>query len=276
MKKHITPGIALEIARAQLQRLSGTFQAKATVLETLTAFPWQQYSTTSFDQQELSRLNLELDPRTCLGKVALCFAIAEQARTSGAERGYRYGEVREDAFRNILLAQWRNEYSGHAGPPPDGWLKELLMYDEPHGVPVFNGQQFDPLFVVTGNLKMNHPRIVTSPPWFAVASAMTVAQALQESDMSARLDALDAAELLCPNTVLVKENRLLPLVELNYHSDARRIVRELIEIRPTAAIFNLFEALTGSPHPDRSKLYSDRLWSYIQLELNKMEAAYVG
>ena len=94
------------------------------------------------DQQEVVVNNLELNQKSCLGRLALAAAVAEKhfpgIKVFGAE-------VWEDGLRNRLLAMLKVDPS--LADDPSFW-RELLLYEEPHAVLYFQGRQYDPLETV--------------------------------------------------------------------------------------------------------------------------------
>ena len=135
-KVEATKRKALEV----LESLTPNFKPQDTVEETLKSYPWGNLISMHFSQEELAQINIELDPKSCLGRAALSFAIIEKFFKGESEK-YKYGEVLDDWFWNVLMNQWKNYYDPSGQPLPDGWVSELLVYEEPHAV-VFGGENY--------------------------------------------------------------------------------------------------------------------------------------
>jgi len=257
-----------QLALDALNRCAPDFRPLDTAEATLASFPWKKFIGSQIsDQAELSRLNLELDPKGCLGRVALCFAIIEKHFPAEFER-FEYGEVTVDWFWLKLMKQWKDHYDPALTPLPEGWVDELLMYEEPHGVVVGKGgYQFDPLSVLMVGQQVWHPGAFTYEPWPAITSAMFVSQSLLAQNPLEKLRLLREAESACPGTCLVKQNRVLPLTMIGCNVEAAGILRNLASVRPSARLFFVLETLFGEKHEACRKIYGDRLWSILRSRL---------
>jgi hypothetical protein len=257
---------ARDRALQTLGHIAPNFKPSPSLESTLSMFPWRSFieNQTQPDQSTLHEYNLALDPRACLGKVALCFAIVERHFPARFEE-FSFGEILTDWFQSEIMQQWTTFYRFEEALP-DGWLQELLMYEEPHGVFVHSAtkRQFDPLQVMIPNKKVHHPRIKQHNPWSAIASAQLVSRALQEVDPIRQIDLLDEAEEVCPGTCLVQENRVAPLVALEHYSEAYSTLIRFTGIRPTARLFFILETLFGYHHIRRAELYDEKLWEQIK------------
>jgi len=172
-------------------------------METLLKYPWEVPVDIFPTQADFSNWNISLDPCGCLGRTAISAAIAELLAPN---KKVLAGEVLSDYLRGCMINQFVEK------PPADPkvyeeWLRELLMYEEPHAVIVVDGVQFDSVSQKLGHL-FEHPRIQTFPIWNFVAAAMLVSHAILENDLKKKAWYLEEAETVCPDTQLVKENTI--------------------------------------------------------------------
>jgi hypothetical protein len=261
---NITNELARRLALEWLATYRTRYIVENTPIKTLRTFHWGDLIKGEYDQEQMTKFCLSLDPRGCLGRVALCLAICEQ-HFAGSEWTFRYGEVRNDFFRGILMDQWQTEYSVGQTVPDDSWFTELLMYDEPHAIIVVNDtDQFDPLSMAVPDFEVHHGDVVLFNGWNAVACSMAISQAITEKDPARRLAALEAADTLCPGTSQLKEAKVHAFVELGMLSEAETTLRELVFTRPTAKVFWILETVFNTDHPARRTLFDDCLWSHLK------------
>lgn len=240
-----------------------------TAVDTLRKFPWGELLRGSYDQNKLVRLNLDLDPHGCLGRAALCCAIVEQYFRPHMSRALEYAEICDDWFHYQLMKQWKSVYKSGKVTPPETWLDELLMYEEPHGIILIHGEQIEPLASLFPDQDVQHFGFYRFPAWEAVTSAMVVSQALSVSDPTQRLDLLSKAELLCPETFLVAQARVQPLVELDRMDEALKTLHRLTKMRSTARVFFVLEEVFSEKHPMSMPKYGPDLWGLLKQRLER-------
>jgi hypothetical protein len=209
-------------------------------LQTLRTFHWDFGGEREISQQEMTRLNLVLDQQSCLGRVALAMALVER-NYPGVEVGY--AEVLKDQLRRDMLARVYTSLPEHDPILRDEWLCEVLMYEEPHAVPLVNGVQFDPLSTVYPE-EIYHPVVQAHPAWSGVASAMMVSLALSEDRPEAKLQILEEAERVCPGTTVVSENKVGALILLHRDAEAVGLLENLLKRRPCARTLYVLWLLT--------------------------------
>jgi hypothetical protein len=146
----------------------------------------------SVDQDELVRLNLELDPNYCFGRLAAAAAFVELWFPKAK---LQFGEVLEDVLRNIMLDDL-------ALPIVESELKELLMYEDPHAVLVIDGMQFDPVLVKL-DLDIRHPKLGLHPIWEGLTVTWLTQKARMANSLDETMGMLRQAEALCPGTSIV-------------------------------------------------------------------------
>lgn len=212
------------------------------------------------DQEETARQAEQLDCRNCLGRLATGAMLFER-HFPGAH--IEYGEVLNNAFRTMLLAkvkQHRNDKS---------YLLEILMYEEPHCIPVMNGQQYEPLSLEWGRPVVHtivHPRIATYPVWESVAAARQVSVANLQIDPQQRLELLYKAQDLQPGLVVVDQSLAATHGLLGNAAEAATLARTCFERRPTARTALYLYCLTGE----------SRWWEWVEDTYGKLMLIILG
>ncbi len=226
----------------------GIDEVNPNLLLALQEFPWETDHDPAIDSLPEAELDLELNIRSCLGRIAhagafvgLHFPMTETC----------YAEVLVDAQAQATLAKV------HHGSPRDlddvkELLQAVLIYEMPHAVLVLDKVQFDPLWTISP-VETNHPKVKTYPIWEAVASAVMVSKAWLEEVPERKLMLLEEAEKLCPGTALVVEDKIQTLVELGRTEEVIHLLKDLLVKRPTAK--TLFDLYTLT----RDKAYQGRL-----------------
>lgn len=220
------------------------------------------------NEYELAQMNLELDPRGCFGRIAICFALIERHFADQFQR-FAFGEVRKDWFWMNLMHQWTTRYAHAPDSLPSDWIAELLTYEAPHGIVMDASYQYDPLSAMVKGRAVRHPETAPYPPWPALTASLLVSKAILASDPYEKLRLLDSAEATCPNMLLVKQNRLEPLILLERQMDVADLLHVLLSRRPTARAFFLSEALFERKYDECVEIYGDKLWNLIKTELER-------
>jgi hypothetical protein len=212
----------------------------------------------SVNQDDIVCWNLELDTRSCFGRVAQAAAVVEKHFPN--EQIY-FAEVWEDALRNILLKKMR-EKPAHRFDP--SFMEELLMYEEPHAVLLIDGVQFDPLSNQLG-FEVIHPRVEKFSLWKGIASSHLVSVSHKEADPEKKLATLEEAERICPGTTVVRENLALPLELLGRTSELIETVEWCLEKRLCARTLYVAHMLTGKSeyYNQLIKMYSEEVVKYF-------------
>lgn len=255
---------AKNAANRQLDKYFGLIPIKENPLETVAAFPWKSLITEHYSQEELIKLNLKLDPRGCLGRTALCFAICERFFPNVKPVHLESCEIVNDWFHAVLMRQWQKLYEPGDTDPPGTWIDELLMYEEPHTVAMIFGRQFDPLSVLMDGCEVVHSGIYRFPAWPSVTAGILVSQALSMADPALRVCILDQAEEVCAGLLTVRQARIHALVELGRLDQAHDILLYLAERSPSARTFFVLESLFGEQHPRCPQIYGPELWNLLQ------------
>ncbi len=186
---------------------------------------WKIPQGESISNEVMGKWNLELDERGCLGRLAKAAVLVERFFP---ETEFYAGEVLEDFFRNEVLKIL------HSTPnPPDALFSDILIYEEPHSVILIDGQQFDPISCVVER-GGDHPRVKQCSLWEHVASSFLVSIANMISNPFKKLDTLKEAGKISPESPLVMENSLHPLVDTGNLAEAIKVLKVVTQERPTA------------------------------------------
>lgn len=261
-----------EMAMHVLARTLGKkFSPKKNIWETLKSVPWAEMCTGNFTQAELVLMNMVLDPKSCLGRVALMIALVEKYFPEIMPE-VRCAEVKSDLFRKIMLEQWGTIYSERK-LPPKSWFSELLMYEEPHSVLSVGGRQFDPLFCIYSESTdyplddLAHPAVIEFSPWEAIASFRMVSESFifMDDQIQSRIKMLEDAERVCSGTLLVKQNLFssLLLQDEVEHNKVTGLLIELCKESPNARGFFVLEKFFGKSLPSREEIYNENLWNLL-------------
>jgi len=218
--KETTDLVRKNVEKVNYKVLSGPLETLKTV-----DLPFQLADTVN--QEEIAKENLVLGLKSCLGQIAVCGAIMEK---HFPKEKIALGEVWEDFFANIMAKKFRQNRDSQYDP---SFMREWLMYEEPHVILVINGKQFEPLSKFMG-LDVEHPRVQAFPFWEGVAVSRLASVSNCEKDHEERLRLLDLAEEICPGMTLIRENRVQSLVELGMIKEAVECLKWSVERRPNA------------------------------------------
>lgn len=203
-----------------------TFEKHTTLFETLSkGVSWNIPQT--YTQQEIVEWNLEMDSRSCFGRVVDAAVIAEK---HFPQTPLLFGEVVEDVLAQMLLMDI------HKGNHPDSYFHELLMYEEPHLVAVVDGVQYEPLSQQLGAM-IRHPKVETLPVWESIAATVLISESLMTKDLVLRKKFLDQAKELSPRLMIVDEHLAAYSTIVDYGSCVEKY-KALVARRMTAR--NLF------------------------------------
>ncbi len=237
---------------------NGAYSISADPISTLSGINFDIPVGTYFSQSDIREMNLGLDERSCLGRLAKAAAIVER-NYSGVE--LKFGEVWQDMLATILLDRMR-ENPGLKNDP--SYLEEILLYEEPHAVIVVHGKQYDPLSKQAG-FEIAHPRIENLPLWEGITASYMVSESQLQENPAERLKILEEAEKICPGTTLVRENMINPLVRLGRNDEMVENLNWVIERRPCARNLYAHYVLTENEESNQRliKTYSEKIISHI-------------
>jgi hypothetical protein len=224
------------LARVRAEELE--YGIKAGPLETLRTIRFPVLIEQEMGQLEMAKANLGLRSISCLGRAAAAAAVVEK---HFPEANVQMAEVRTDYLAGLMLNMLADDPDKRHDPP---FMRELLMYEEPHMAVSVNGEQFEPLSAQFGS-DIRHPKVKLFPVWEAVAASVTVSYAWLEPDPQTRLNILEYAEKLCPGTTLVAENMCEPLEVLGRRAELLEQVMWCVKERPCARNLYVVYALTG-------------------------------
>src|SRR6056297_171049 len=214
------------------------FEVKDTPEKTLWSInfnvPYQDF----VDQQEMAQANLELDGKSCLGRVAQAAAIVENYFP---DTDLQLAEVRKDRLAEMMLGMLAESPEKKYDP---SFISELLMYEEPHMVLLVDGRQFEPLSLQLGQ-DIQHPRIEVFPVWEGITASSLTSYAWLEREAESKLEILQEAEKLCPGTTLVSENMCESLEVFGRRKELLEKVAWCVQERPCARNLYVMYALTG-------------------------------
>ncbi len=231
--------------------------------EALRNFPWNFETGVNVDQRQMSEYNLLLDGRSCLGRTAQAAALVElqfPKETVGC------AEVLSDHLGGDMLTQVHDSLP-YDEKLRDEWLKEVLLYEEPHAVVTVDGKQFDPLSTVFP-VEIEHPKVQEHPLWEGIASAMMIAEAWLEDNPDKKLQILENAEKQCPGTTVVAENKASALILLGREDEAVILLKDVLVKRPCARTLFCLWLLTQD---DEYKQRLDKEYTPYMIEILKKE-----
>jgi len=210
------------------------------------------------EQEQFANFNLELDGKSCLGRVAQAAAIVEKRFP---EAKIEIAEVWEDWLAGIMLKMLKEEPARRLDPT---FMQELLMYEEPHLVLVINGKQFEPLSIQLGQ-NIEHPKIKTFPLWEGVTASVMVSEAWLEKNPNRKLKILKQAEKICPGLTLVRENMCAPLELLGRIDEVIENAKWALERRPCARTLYVLWLFTGNQvyYKQLTEKYTEEITKYF-------------
>lgn len=234
-KKVITPDALRWVAHGRADKLI-TVEVGPDPIATLRSIKWANRPQSVYDQAEVARANLNLDPRYCLGRSAVCAAVIEKYFPTTTVAAL---EVMQDMLRNLMV----QDLPSHS--MDESYVQELLSYEEPHFALLLGVYQYDPLeSFFEQSVRIEHKQVRVLPIWKAIAAAVLVSYASFEISPSARLEVLLHAERVCPELLLIQENKVEPLIALGQTSEALRILEHVLQERPHARCMFVLWGLT--------------------------------
>lgn len=248
--------VCQRLAKEQAEKVP--FNALAsTPLELLNSIKWPDVKDArDLTQSTYIKWNLELDPRGCLGRVAVAGCIVQE---HFPQTTIRFVEIYEDYFRNMLLLDLPQNDTDPT------FIGELLMYEEPHYALLINGEQYEPL---SSTLELNivHPKIGDGHSfWEAVVAGYLVSLANNPDNGEFRDTILQDAENVCSGLLVVKENEIRTHLLHNDIKSAIRVQNEAVSFRKSArALLQLFTLTGESKYRDQIiSEYSQNTFSYL-------------
>lgn len=228
-------------------------------IESLLALDWDvAVSDEPIDQAGLLQANLTLEPTYCLGRAARAAAFVEKWFPSA---NLQYAEVLEDNLRNMMLDIIKQE------PLQESMLTELLAYEDPHAVIVVDGVQFDPISVQLG-MPVVHPKIGCHEVWQGFASDWLVENAKLATDHAEKLDLLEKAQQVCPDTAYLAEARAVIYMAMGKMTEAEYNLNKALEMRPTARSLFALTMLGSTESKSRfHQVYPAELFQLLQQEM---------
>ncbi len=214
------------LANTKIQSLEYT--AKDCPLETLKTIEFDiPFGSDQINQTEIAILNTKLDESSCLGRTAQSIAIIERHHPNCC---IQVAEVWEDYFQLIML---KKLHDNHRNAQDSSFMRELLLYEEPHSVLIIDGVQFDPLSVIYGS-EVVHPKIKVFSPWESISAYINVSESYLTNSATEKLNILNKADNILPGSTIVAEN----MVEAHLlTTDINHALRNLfwaLEKRPCA------------------------------------------
>lgn len=228
-------------------------------IESLLALDWNvAISDEPIDQAVLLQANLTLEPTYCLGRAARAAAFVEKWFPNA---NLQYAEVLEDSLRNMMLDIIKQE------PLQESMLTELLTYEDPHAVIVVDGVQFDPISVQLG-MPVVHPKIGCHQVWQGFTSDWLVENAKLATDQAEKLDLLDKAEYVCPDTAYLAEAKAVICMAMGKMTEAEYNLNKALEMRPTARSLFALTMLGRTEAKSRfNQIYPAELFQLLQQEM---------
>lgn len=200
---------------------------------------WEVPSGDPFLEEEIAKMNLRFDLRSCFGRSVKAAVIAQ---TYFPYMTFYAGEVCNDLLRTMLIdratsSDWADKT----------YLNEILQYEKPHSVLVCdNGQQFDPIFKYLSFKPENlgHPSVVKYDLWSGLHAAYLVSEALLIKNSRESLDFLLQVQSMYPENMLVRENIAGKYGALGNLGKTVEMVKEAVEVRKDAKMLWLLWNLT--------------------------------
>ncbi len=212
-----------------------------------------------FNENDVAKMNLNLDERGCFGRAVKAAVIAE---THFPKINFYSGEVCQDLLRTLLIASatprdWCDET----------YLNEILQYEAPHHVVIYSNRQFDPSFKYI-SLKpedLSHPSILKHNLWGALHASYLVSEAFHIKNPYESLKFLLKAREIYPENILIKENIAGRQISLgNYHA-AIGMIKESAKLRKDAKMLWVLYNLTGDEHYKKRivREYNKSMFNYL-------------
>lgn len=205
----------------------------------LYSLDWDVPNGPPFSEEEMTKMNLVLDLRSCFGRSVKASVVAE---TYFPDVTFYSGEVCQDLLRTMLVdgaisSNWNDET----------YLAEILQYEAPHSVIVYNDKQFDSIFkYLNPNPEaLKHPSIIKYDLWRGLHASYLVSEALSIENPNESLRFLLKAESMYPENILIKENIAGKYGILGNLDELIRITKDAVKIRKDAKMLWLLWRLTN-------------------------------
>ena len=209
----------------------------------LYSLEWNIPNSAAFSEEDVARMKLRLDERGCFGRAVRGAVLVEKYFPK--ETIY-FAEVYEDLLRNMLMKKVTKENWND-----DTYIAEILQYEKPHAVIVWNDLQFDPIFkfLDTNPEKLKHPSIGKHDLWNALYASYLVSFGVLkfrgENEPKTYLHFLQQAGSLCPDMVLIKENRASALCAIESFYESISISKQLLGKRKDVKMLFFLWLLTN-------------------------------
>lgn len=250
-----------EVREFAYQKIDGLVPSSENPIEALMQLEWDCSTDISkISQKDLAAANHRLDERFCLGRTAKAGAFVDKW-FPGSELSF--GEVRQDVLRDYMLQMMGDN-------PSTSQVEELLMYEEPHGIIVVDGQQFDPLSKNVGRM-LQHPQVAQAPIWEGIAAEWLGSKVIFNTDLEDKLGTIEYALQLSPNSTNALAIRAANYLEWGMDYEAMRDLETVIQLRPNAR--SLFIAMVMGSQTAETMLYQTYPEAVIVYLKNELDSA---
>ena len=197
-------------------------------------------------------LNLSLDINGCLGRAAIIGAFVEKYTNATIVAG----EVIVDHFRELLGKTMQKIQD------TPGYLEEVIMYEDPHIVPVINGIQYEPLSILMGE-QIIHPKIETFPFWESIYSSMLCSLVLFEQNPEVKKRILDKASRYAITIDYLYTQGQFALEQGNA-ALFLKIAEGILLKKKSARAMAVICMLTGKYRTELTKEYTEKIFFYFK------------
>lgn len=227
-----------EIARAKFKVPSKLSTVCNNPIEFLYSLDWPINNGPAFPEDDVSVMNIEFDQNGCFGRTVKAAVLAEQFFPDAE---LYLGEVYEDFLRNLLIN----------GATKENWedityIEEILQYENPHTVIIFEDKQFDPIFKMFPFEIKSHPSVGRLPLWEGLYCSYLVSKALlaKKTNIRESFEILLVALTICPDMILLKENLIGIYGSLYEFGKAIELAKIVKEVRKDARTLFVLWSLT--------------------------------
>jgi hypothetical protein len=206
---------------------------------------------------DFATLNLTLDPLGCLGRTTVAAAYVERYFP---ETSSMAGDVIDDFFWEILSHNRIQNIQ-----EKQGYLEEILMYEDPHTILLVDDQQFDPLSNMTG-MHVHHRNVEYYPVWDLAYSSMLCGVAGISHDVTIIEQALArASQYVQTIEVLYQKVRLGALLD-NMDMVVENCDRIIAQKPSARALLTLYSVTGNNEYKDRLvNTYTESIFELIKI-----------